>query len=153
MGSNRINTAFDTGANLLVQTIQQDLGIPINHYVEVNFDTFRDISNAVGGVNFYFPTPAKDTYSLSTSRPPGATASKGDQALAFVRSRHYEYYQNGYWHFEAAERPGPHPAPAGLHQEDDQEGRGRVHQSDRPQRHDRRDHQEPHRRQPASAPA
>ena len=63
-GQNRINSAFDTGANLLVQTIQADLGIPVNHYVEVNFDTFRDISNAVGGVNFYFPTPAKDAYSL-----------------------------------------------------------------------------------------
>ena len=31
----------------------------------------------------------------------GCYSLKGDQALAFVRSRHYEYYQNGYWHFEA----------------------------------------------------
>jgi LCP family protein required for cell wall assembly len=100
-GSNRINTAFDTGANLLVQTIQQDLGIPVNHYVEVNFDSFRDISNAVGGVNFYFPTPAKDTLSNLSIPAAGCYSLKGDQALAFVRSRHYEYYQDGYWHFEA----------------------------------------------------
>ena len=100
-GSNRINAAFDTGANLLVQTIQADLGIPINHYVEVNFDTFRDISSAVGGVSFYFPTPAKDNYSLLNIPAAGCYSLKGDQALAFVRSRHYEYYQNGYWHFEA----------------------------------------------------
>ena len=45
------------------------------------------------------------------------------------------------------ERPGPHPAPAGVHQEDDQEGRRRVHQPARPQQHHRRHHQEPHRRQ------
>jgi LCP family protein required for cell wall assembly len=98
---NRINSAFDTGANLLIQTIQLDLGIPVNHYVEVNFDTFRDISNAVGGVSFYFPTPAKDPYSLLNVAAPGCVSLKGDQALAFVRSRHYEYYQNGYWHYEA----------------------------------------------------
>jgi LCP family protein required for cell wall assembly len=100
-GSNRINVAFDTGANLLIQTIQQDLGVPINHYVEVNFDTFRDISNAVGGVNFYFPTPAKDTLSNLSIPAAGCYSLKGDQALAFVRSRHYEYYQDGYWHYEA----------------------------------------------------
>lgn len=100
-GSNRINTAFDTGPNLLIQTIQQDLGVPINHYVEINFDTFRDISNAVGGVKFYFPTPAKDAYSLLNIPTAGCYTLKGDQALAFVRSRHYEYYQNGSWQYEA----------------------------------------------------
>jgi LCP family protein required for cell wall assembly len=99
-GSNRINVAFDTGPNLLIQTIQQDLHVPINHYVEVNFDTFRDISNAVGGVNFYFPTPAKDTLSNLNIPAPGCYSLKGDQALAFVRSRHYQYYQDGYWHYE-----------------------------------------------------
>jgi LCP family protein required for cell wall assembly len=100
-GNNRINSAFDTGADLLVQTIQADLGIPVNHYVEVNFDTFRQVSNAVGGVSFYFPTPAKDNYSLLNVPNAGCVSLQGDQALAFVRARHYEYYQNGYWHFEA----------------------------------------------------
>jgi LCP family protein required for cell wall assembly len=100
-GQNRINAAFDTGANLLIQTIQQDLGIPINHYVEVNFDTFRDIANAVGGVKFYFPTPAKDAYSLLNITQPGCYNLTGDAALAFVRSRHYEYYANGQWNYEA----------------------------------------------------
>jgi LCP family protein required for cell wall assembly len=100
-GSNRINSAFDTGPALLVQTIQQDLGIPINHYVEVNFDSFRDISNAVGGVRFYFPTPAKDAFSGLTIPNPGCYTFQGDSALAFVRSRHYQYYLNGSWHYEA----------------------------------------------------
>jgi LCP family protein required for cell wall assembly len=99
-GPNRINAAFDTGPNLLIQTIQQDLGIPVNHFVEVNFDTFQAITNAVGGVKFYFPTPAKDAYSLLNVPAPGCVLLTGSQALGFVRSRHYEYYQNGYWHFE-----------------------------------------------------
>jgi LCP family protein required for cell wall assembly len=100
-GMNRINSAFDSGANLLIQTIQQDLGIPVNHFVEVNFDTFQAITDAVGGVKFYFPTPAKDAYSLLNVPAPGCVLLTGSQALGFVRSRHYEYYQNGYWHFEA----------------------------------------------------
>jgi LCP family protein required for cell wall assembly len=100
-GPNRINSAFDTGANLLIQTIQDDLGIPVNHFVEVNFDSFQAITDAVGGVKFYFPTPAKDAYSLLNVPVAGCTLLTGAQALGFVRSRHYEYYQNGYWHFEA----------------------------------------------------
>lgn len=100
-GRNRINSAFDSGPALLVKTIQQDLGIPVNHFVEVNFDSFRDISNAVGGIKFYFPTPARDAYSGLNVPRPGCVTLVGDQALAFVRSRHYEYYENGYWHFEA----------------------------------------------------
>ena len=100
-GSNRINSAFDTGPALLVQTIQQDLGIPINHYVEVNFDSFRDISNAVGGIRIYFPTPAKDVYSGLSVPAAGCIPFQGDAALAYVRSRHYQYFQNGSWHYEA----------------------------------------------------
>ncbi len=100
MGSNRINTAFNNGPNLLVQTIQSDLGIPINHYAEVNFDTFCDVTNAVGGVKFWFPTPARDTMSDLSVPQAGCVNLTGQQALAFVRSRHYEYYQNGQWHFE-----------------------------------------------------
>jgi polyisoprenyl-teichoic acid--peptidoglycan teichoic acid transferase len=101
MGPNRINAAFDNGPDLLVETIEQDLHIPINHYVEVNFDTFRDITNAVGGVKFYFPTPAKDAYSLLNIPAAGCYNLSGDQALAFVRARHYEYYANGQWNYEA----------------------------------------------------
>jgi LCP family protein required for cell wall assembly len=100
-GPNRINAAFDTGPNLLIQAIQQDLGIPVNHFVEVNFDTFQAITNAVGGVKVYFPTPAKDAYSLLNVPAPGCVLLTGSQALGFVRSRHYQYYQNGYWHYEA----------------------------------------------------
>jgi len=98
---NRINSSFNNGPNLLVQTIQSDLGIPVNHYVEINFDTFQDIADSVGGVKFYFPTPAKDAYSLLNIPAAGCYNLSGAQALAFVRSRHYEYYQDGQWQYEA----------------------------------------------------
>lgn len=101
MGSNRINAAFNNGPQLLVSTIQNDLKIPINHYAEVNFDTFRDIAQAVGGVHVWFPTPARDQYS-NLQVPAGCILLTGAGSLDFVRSRHYEYYANGYWHPEAA---------------------------------------------------
>ena len=40
-GMNRINAAYDGGPDLLIQTIEQDLGIPINHYMAVDFPGFR----------------------------------------------------------------------------------------------------------------
>ncbi|HEY3811159.1 MAG TPA: LCP family protein [Acidimicrobiales bacterium] len=98
--SNRINSAFDTGPNLLIQTIESDLNVPINHYVEVNFNSFKEISDAVGGVNFYFPTPVRDLYSDLSIPAAGCYSLTGDQALEFVRSRHYEYYLDGSWHQE-----------------------------------------------------
>jgi len=96
-GASRINSAFDVGPNLLIQTIERDLGIPINHYAEINFDTFRDVTNAVGGVKLYFPTAAKDTYSDLNIAAPGCYSLTGDQALAFVRARHYQYEVGGRW--------------------------------------------------------
>lgn len=102
MGKTRINSAFSSGPNLLVETIQNDLGIPINHYVEVNFDSFRQVSDAIGGVNFWFPTPARDAFSALTVWRAGCVSLSGEQGLAFVRSRHYQYYVNGSWRDEAA---------------------------------------------------
>jgi LCP family protein required for cell wall assembly len=99
--SQRINTTFDTGPDLLVQAIKQNLGIGIDHYVEVDFQSFRDVVNAVGGVKEYFPTPARDAYSLLNIPNAGCYTMSGDMALSFVRARHYEYKVNGRWVFEA----------------------------------------------------
>ncbi len=96
--SERINTAYDSGPDLLVQTIQQDLGIQINHYISVDFVGFRGIVNTVGGVNVYFPAPARDSYSGLNITQSGCLKLNGDQALQYVRARHYEYYEAGRWH-------------------------------------------------------
>jgi len=49
--------------DLLIQTIEQVLGIPINHYVAVNFTGFQGMVNALGGVTMDFPDQVKDAYS------------------------------------------------------------------------------------------
>lgn len=100
MGTTRINAAFNGGPDLLVSTIENDLGININHFMVVNFYTFTEIANALGGVYQYFPTPARDLYSLLSVPKAGCVLLKGQQALAFVRSREYQYYLNGQWQYQ-----------------------------------------------------
>jgi LCP family protein required for cell wall assembly len=97
-GSNRINTAFDSGPQRLVDTIQQDLGIKINHYVQVDFVGFQSIVNAVGGVDIYVPAPARDKVSGLNIKTAGCAHLDGFQALAWARSRHFEEYEGGRWH-------------------------------------------------------
>ena len=99
-GTTRINTAFNSGnPTLLVTVLQQDFGIEVNHVVEFNFDTFQQVADAVGGVQQWFPTPAKDAFSL-LNVPAGCVNLTGLQALGFVRSREYQYYLNGEWHYQ-----------------------------------------------------
>jgi LCP family protein required for cell wall assembly len=90
-GYTRINAAFNSGPQLLIQTIQQDFGIPINHYLEIDFAGFRDLVNAVGTVPIFFTTPARDLKTGLNIPLPGCYHLNGDSALAYVRSRYYEY--------------------------------------------------------------
>jgi LCP family protein required for cell wall assembly len=91
-GMAKINAAFDSGPQKLVDTIQNDLNVPIHHYVEVNFDTFRKIVNAVGSVPVYFPAATRDSFSDLSIPLPGCYHLTGDQALAYVRSRDTEVF-------------------------------------------------------------
>lgn len=96
-GSGRINSAFEAGPDRLIQTVNQALGIPIDHYVQVDFNGFRGIVSAVGGVQVYSPAKARDRKTGLNIPNPGCVTLDGDQALAFVRSREYEYFENGKW--------------------------------------------------------
>ena len=102
MGHQRINAAINKSPDVLIQAIHDQLGIDINHYIDIDFDSFRQITDAVGGVQVYFPTKARDAYSGLQVPAPGCYNLTGDQALGFVRSREYQYYQNGAYHQEAA---------------------------------------------------
>src|SRR5436190_6438110 len=97
---NRINAAFTNGPELLIQTINKEFGIPIDHYVQVNFDGFKGIVNAIGGINVYFPAPARDAFSGLRVAKAGCLFLNGNGALSYVRSRHYQYYEGGRWHDE-----------------------------------------------------
>jgi polyisoprenyl-teichoic acid--peptidoglycan teichoic acid transferase len=89
-GRNRINSAFSKGREVLIDTIRQNFGIPIHHYVEVDLVGFRGLVNAIGGVPVYFSEPVRDDYSGLRVDSPGCVNLDGQQALAFARSRHLE---------------------------------------------------------------
>ncbi|MEM9202234.1 MAG: LCP family protein [Actinomycetota bacterium] len=87
---NRINAAFAVGGpESLVRTIQQELGIPIDHYLEVDFAGFLGLVDALGGVTLDFPYPARDDRSGLLIETAGPVDLSSDDALAYVRSRRY----------------------------------------------------------------
>src|SRR6516165_9556491 len=95
---NRINSSYNSGADQLVKTITANFGLPINHVVQVDFEGFQDSVNALGGIYLHFNYPARDAYSGLNITATGCQLLNGAQALAVARARHYEYYENGYWH-------------------------------------------------------
>jgi polyisoprenyl-teichoic acid--peptidoglycan teichoic acid transferase len=94
----KINSALATGGpEELIKTIQQNFGIPINHFMQVNFEAFRSLVDAVGGIPIYFPWPARDVHTGLNITQPGCTILNGVEGLAYARSRYFESYQNGRW--------------------------------------------------------
>ncbi len=93
-GANKIDAALYEGPTQLVAAVEEDFGIPINHYVELNFDTFQSVVNALGGVRMYFPMPVFDAYSGLYVPHPGCFLLNGYRALQVVRARHLQIQFN-----------------------------------------------------------
>jgi LCP family protein required for cell wall assembly len=88
----RINSAFRRDdPTKLIDTIFLNFGIPIDHYVQVDFCAFERLVDAVGGVEVPFAFPARDERSGLLIPEAGCVRLDGDDALAYVRSRHYQY--------------------------------------------------------------
>lgn len=96
-GEDRINTAYSNGRQTLIDTIEDSLGIPINHYIEVDFDGFQRLVGAIGGVPMWFDTAMRDQHSGLWISGPGCVNLDGQQALALARSRALEYVDEGSW--------------------------------------------------------
>ena len=82
-----------------------NFGVQVDHYIQIDFCAFRRLVQAVGGVEIPFQYPARDK--PSNGNPPlflveqtGCVNLDGDTALAYVRSRHYQYEDppgSGHW--------------------------------------------------------
>jgi LCP family protein required for cell wall assembly len=88
VGTNKINTAMTFGGPpLLVKTIENLTGIPIDFWMLTSFPGVVNMVNGIGGLTLNIPQRLHDRYS-------GAFLSKGvhhlngAQALAFSRDRH-----------------------------------------------------------------
>jgi LCP family protein required for cell wall assembly len=91
----RINTAFDAkDPSRLIRTINDNFGVPVDHYVNVNLCAFKEIVDSVGGVKIPFAHRTKDERVGFREVGPGCVELRGGQALAYVRSR------SGYRYFE-----------------------------------------------------
>ncbi|MFD7711180.1 LCP family protein [Streptomyces sp. NPDC059785] len=83
----QINGALQYGPACQVATVHQLTGIPIDHFVQLDFSGVVKMSDAVGGVSVCVSDDVYDTYShLKLSE--GTHTLKGEAALQFVRSRH-----------------------------------------------------------------
>lgn len=96
-GENRINAAYGLGGpRLMVETIKENLNVPINNYVEIDFVGFQALVDDLGGVDIDFPYAARDSRSgLDISA--GTSTLNGEEALAYARARHYQEYREGSW--------------------------------------------------------
>ncbi|MEU6654131.1 LCP family protein [Streptomyces sp. NPDC046900] len=84
----KLNAAYaEDGPTLLVRTIEYNTGLHIDHYVEIGFAGFANIVDSVGGVQLTIDKGFKDKYSGADFKA-GTQTLNGEQALAFVRTRH-----------------------------------------------------------------
>lgn len=88
----RINSAYaKNDPTTLIQTIFDNFGIGVDHFIQVDFCAFKTLVDAVGGVPVPFAYAARDASTGLDVPLPGCFTFSGDHALAYVRSRHYEY--------------------------------------------------------------
>jgi LCP family protein required for cell wall assembly len=93
----RINTAFEDGPEQLIETIKSNFNIPIHHYAQVDFKGFQGLVDAVGTITIYLGSGVRDRVTGLNILDTGCVALHGDQALAYVRSRHTQFLENGRW--------------------------------------------------------
>jgi LCP family protein required for cell wall assembly len=84
---------FDSAMNLggpacAVATVEKMSGIRVDHFIRVDFNGFRTMTDDLGGVEVCVPKPGIHDWRSHLSISPGLHIISGDEALAFVRDRH-----------------------------------------------------------------
>jgi LCP family protein required for cell wall assembly len=88
----RINSAYERDEpQRLIDTIYENFGVGVDHFIQVDFCAFKTLVDAVGGVSVPFRYPARDTHTGLNVPTTGCFKFDGEHALAYVRSRYYEY--------------------------------------------------------------
>ncbi|MEU9102624.1 LCP family protein [Streptomyces sp. NPDC048361] len=86
----RFNTSLgqegrDPGCTM--RTVKQLTGLTVDHFMMADFNAVKELSTAVGGVKICLAKAVNDPKS-HLKLPAGQSVVKGEQALAFVRTRH-----------------------------------------------------------------
>ncbi|GII33185.1 LCP family protein [Planotetraspora mira] len=83
-----INSAFSDGGMICTRrTIEKLTGIPVDHYLKIDFTGFKNIVNALGGITICVPQNVDDDQAKLHLKA-GKHLVKGETALAYVRARH-----------------------------------------------------------------
>ena len=87
---NKLNAAFSFGgAPLLIQTLEGETGLRIDHYIEINFLGFKNIIDALGGIDVCVKKDIDDSKS-NLQLSAGLQTLDGIQALKYVRTRAFD---------------------------------------------------------------
>lgn len=105
VGANRLNAAhffgdaYDYpggGPALAKRTIQDNFAVPVHYYARINFDGFRQVIDALGGIDIKVEEqiwddryPTDDCQYQTVQFDVGEYHMDGEQALKYARSRHY----------------------------------------------------------------
>lgn len=90
-GKQKINAAYAfKGAELSIETVQTVTGVDLDHYVNIDFDAFRQVTTELGGIyvdvdrRYYYVGDSYETINIW----PGYQPLAGESALDYVRFRH-----------------------------------------------------------------
>ena len=89
----KFNAAFAIGGPICtVKTVEKLTNVRINNFVVVDFEAFKKVVDAIGGVEVCLTSPAYDPVvpgrgGSGLDLPAGYSTISGEQALAFVRAR------------------------------------------------------------------
>ena len=93
----RLNAKIgEGGPDALISAIHGSLGIPIAHYVAIDFHGFVRLVDAAGGVSVQAPAAIRDDLT-GLQLTGGCQHLDGASTLALVRSRHLQYVSRGTW--------------------------------------------------------
>lgn len=103
-GPKRINAAYPLGENqfgrggggaLVKETVSNLVGVPVHHFVLVDFEGFKKVIDTIGGITIDVPGPiddpnypTEDYRTVSIHFDQGPQHMDGERALIYARTRH-----------------------------------------------------------------
>jgi LCP family protein required for cell wall assembly len=84
----QLNSALAAGPGCTVAAINELTGLTIDHFMLADFTAVKELSNAIGGVQVCVNHAMYDVDGSFLKLPAGKSLVKGEQALAFLRTRH-----------------------------------------------------------------
>jgi LCP family protein required for cell wall assembly len=95
-GDGKLGGALEYGPAALISSVRSLTGVPVHHYVELEFSAFIGAVDRVGGLEIDLARPARDDGS-ALNLPSGTQTLLGAEALSFVRSRQHEELVADQW--------------------------------------------------------